>query len=649
MSDAEAQANLAFGDFLVDRADERLLGPHGPVKLGHKAFDLLLTLLEHKGRLVTKDELFSTVWDGTFVSESSLTTAIRELRRALGDQSRTPRYIESVYGRGYRFVAEVAPAHSRPATTHSPATACAVAPPQAAGDTPLGALRKRAVALAVLLAPLVVTASASWRTVESQAPTEGASVAILPFEDLSPSGGNRYFAEGVAEEILGSLSGVPGIRVAARSSAAALGAGADFNEAKERLGVSHLLEGSVRREGERVRLAVRLLRTSDGMQVWSQSFDRPAEDIFAIQDEAAGTVAARLRATLGEQPVSLAGAGPLRLQASAPERRLAREPPKSLAAYESYLRGRYAWNRRNERSLREALAHFQQAIARDPTYAQAYAGLADTYLLLPVHSAIPTAEAYPRAKAAALRALELNPSLAEVHTTLGYVLFWYDWEYAAAERSFRRAIGLNPNYATAHHWLSELLLTVGRTDQALATSARAEELDPLAPQIRTDSAANLFYGRRYAEAAERLRRVLEFDPSFFVAHWYLGLAYIELGQHRTALAELERANQLSGGSDWSRAWLASAYAAAGDQRRVRSILKELTAKSGQRDVRPDVLAFAYLAAGDRERALDWLERGVEARSVFPFMMARHPQLDQLRGHPRFARMLRQMNMRGTPT
>lgn len=635
-----AESNLAFGEFLIDRADERLIGPNGPVKLGHKAFELLLRLAEHKGRLVTKDSLLSTVWDGTTVSESSLTTAVRELRRALGDESRTPSYIESVYGRGYRLlvpvseVAPAAPAGAMPQPRAAPEGRLPVRPASAGqarlATPPVPTARRRFTAALLLVFVLLLGGLAYWLTAPDSRASASRSVAVLPFVNLGGAAEGEHLGDGMAEELISALSRVEGLKVAARGSTFRFrGGDADPKRLGELLGVATVVEGSVSTGPERLRVSARLVGTQDGYALWAQTFEGRPGDLFAIQRQIARGVAE----ALGMQSHGTGG-GPVFSAA------------RHLPAYKEYLRGRYYWSRRNGPSLNKALEHFQKALEHDPAYAEAYAGLADAYLLLPVHASVPASEAYPRAKAAALRALDLSPDLPEAFTSLGYVHFWYEWDYAAAERAFRRATAIDPNYATAHHWLSELLLTTGRTEQAIASANRAETLDPLSPQIRTDSAANFFYARRYPQAVERLRTVLTLDPAFFVARWYLGIALLEQAQTDAAIAELDRARELSRGSDWSRGWLAVALARGGQREQASAIMRRLEAEAQHRHVRSEIFGYVRLALGDRDGALRAFGAAIEERAVFPFMMARHPQLDPLRGDPRFQELLRRMNLAG---
>ena len=457
------------------------------------------------------------------------------------------------------------------------------------------------------------------------------SVAVLPFVNLAGESGSDYFTDGMTEELINTLGRVGGMKVAARSSAFQFkGGNSDVREVGRKLGVATVVEGSVRRDSDRLRVSVQLIDAVNGHQIWSETYDRQLSDIFAVQEDIA-------RSVVGALKVKLAGNS---------GRPLAQHP-QNLDAYQAYLRGRYLWNKRDGASLRGALGYFKAAVEHDPTYALAYAGLADTYLLLPLHTPISSTDAFARARAAAQRSIDLNGELAEGYTSLAYVLFWNDWDYPGAERAFRRAIALNPSYPTAHHWFSEFLITSGKVEEAMKEAARAEELDPLSPIISTDSAANYYFARRFEAAVTRLKRVLELDPNFQVARWYLGKSFGQLGRHADGIKELEATVRAFPDSDWSKAYLGYAYGAAGQRERAQAILTSLTDEAGKRYVRPDILALLHLAVGDKDGALTLLERAVAERAVYPFIIARDPQLDPLRQEPRFQALLQRMRLPGS--
>jgi TolB-like protein/Flp pilus assembly protein TadD len=457
------------------------------------------------------------------------------------------------------------------------------------------------------------------------------SVAVLPFVNMTEQADSDYFSDGMTEELISTLGRVGGLKVAARSSAFQFkGTNDDVRTVGQKLGVATVIEGSVRRSADRLRISVQLVDAAQGHQIWSETYDRQLSDVFAVQEDIARSVVAALKITL-----------------SGKADRLVAQHPQSLEAYQAYLRGRYFWNKRDGASLLSAQRHFSAAVELDPTYALAYAGLADTYLLLPLHTPMSPKDAFARARAAAQRAIALDGRLAEGHTSLAYVLFWNDWDYAGAERAFRRAIDLNPNYPTAHHWFSEFLITSGEVEEAMREAAKAEELDPLSPIIGTDAAANFYFARRFEPAVTRLKRVLELDPDFQVARWYLGKSYGQMGRHVQGIAELEATVRASPDSDWSKAYLGYAYGAAGHRDKAQAVLNMLMREAGRRYVRSDILALLHLSVGDRDGALTLLERAVSERAIYPFIIARDPQFDTLRREPRFKALLREMRIPGS--
>jgi serine/threonine-protein kinase len=402
----------------------------------------------------------------------------------------------------------------------------------------------RLVAVAVTAVAIAIAAVV---LIGRQGTTAGSpSVAVLPFADLTADRSNAYLGDGIAETLINALTNVPGLEVAARTSAFSLReTGDDVREIGRQLGVATVLEGSVQRDGERLRVTAQLVKTSDGLQLWSQRFDRDADDIFAVQDQVAQAVVTALRGVLLP--------GPGRVVASTAE----------PAAYDAYLQGRFFWNKRSISDLERAIEYFEEAILHDSTYAQAWAGLADAYLMLPFYSTVASAEVVPKARQAAEHALELNPDLAEAHTTLAYALTVHDWDWAAAEREFRRAIELNPGYATAHKWYSDLLTATGRPDEALAAARRAADLDPRSPNVRTIlGRAHWFLGQE-EEALAEFDRALELDPSFLLTLMHASWLHWTRGDTTRFFASRERLDVVSERGEVPASALRQAYAAGG--------------------------------------------------------------------------------------
>ncbi len=448
------------------------------------------------------------------------------------------------------------------------------------------------------------------------------SIAVLPFTNMSADVENEYFCDGLAEDLLNSLSKIEGLKVAARTSAFSFkGKSVGISEIGEKLAVRTVLEGSVRKSGDRLRITAQLINAADGYHLWSERYDRQMDDIFAIQDEITGAIVDSLKVKL------------LRL----PDR----EPP-NLDAYNEVLRGRQLLSKRGVEDLKKGLTYFERALEFDPNCAPALAGMADSYNLLGAgdYAVLQPSEAFPKAKDAATRALEIDPSLATAHTALGWATMNYDWDLAAAEQHYLRSISLNPNYATAHHWYAMLLAIQGDSDKAIAEIRIARDLDPLSPIVNADVAWVYYYAGRFDDAIEQCHKILEFEPDFSVAHWNLGQSLREKGMFDEAIAALERADELSGGNEVFRATLAHALGRAGRRDEAVAILNEFLALSSSQFVAPHAMVLVYLGLGDNDKALEWFERTNEARSDYVVETLRNPVMDPIRSHPRVQEILR---------
>ncbi|HEX8276353.1 MAG TPA: tetratricopeptide repeat protein [Longimicrobiaceae bacterium] len=456
-------------------------------------------------------------------------------------------------------------------------------------------------------------------------PAPRAGIAVLPFEDDTRGRRGEYFSDGLTEEITDALSRVRGLRVIARTSAFAFrGTPLPAPEIGRRLGVDHLLEGSVRRSGRSLRVGVRLVEAATGSLLWSGRYEGEVGDVFAVQDEIARAVVGALRVELAGE-----GGGPLVLGSTGdPE------------AHALYLRGRAAWYARTPRGLEEAVAYFGRALERDPDYALAHIGVADACNMLGAfdYGVRPPGEVYPRAREAAARALALRPDLAEAHTALASVLLNHEWDWEGAARAFRHALRLNPGYAMAYQWYSLYLGATGRHAEALEAVRRARELDPVSPVMGTALARQLYFARDFAAAAREYRGVLAQDPGFLPARLGLGLVLAQAGAVEDALAELERARDAAGDAPALLALLGHAQARAGRRAEARGTLARLRALAAERWVPPEYFAAVHLGLGDADAALDQLERACDARSGSVVYLGVDPLLDPVRADPRFRRL-----------
>ena len=451
------------------------------------------------------------------------------------------------------------------------------------------------------------------------------SIAVLPFENLSGNPENAYFTDGIQEEILMRLAKIADLKVVSRTSTVRYKRSpGSLREIATQLGVANVLEGSVQRSADRVHVNVQLIKAASDTHLWAEAYDRKLTDIFAVESEIAKTIADTLQAEL----------------TGSERNAIAARPTENTEAYQLYLKGRFFWNKRTGQNLNKAADYFNQAIRTDPNYALAYVGLADAYVLMPFYGAGTPQDCYPKAKAAAKKALELDDTLTEAHASLAYVLHVCDLDFDGSTREFQRAIELNPNYATAHHWYGiELLASLGRFNEAIREVKRGLELDPLSLPINGGLGRTYYFARRYDEAIEQLRKTSEMDPGFYYAHWNLGSALAAKGAIGAAIEEYQKARALND-DPFVLGLLGHAYASSGNKMEAEEILNQLKELSKERYVSAYSFALVYLGLGNKEEALHWLEKSYQDRTGNDLVYFRvEPLLDPLRGERRFEELV----------
>jgi TolB-like protein/Flp pilus assembly protein TadD len=595
-----------FGRFRLDPA-QRILEREGElVPLTPKVFDLLLLLVENSGHLVEKEELMRSIWPDTFVEESSLTKNISVLRKLLDDGAFSAR-IETLPKRGYRLIGDVRRAQNEPVQI---------------------VVRRRVRARLVTTEESAEGGPESPQQVRELRATgaDVRSLAVLPFRTIGQDEAGEYLGLGLADVLITQLGNTGEIVVRPTSAVLSYAKSRpDSAQAGAELGVDAVIEGSVHLAGGRLRVTVQMVGVRDGVALWADKFNSEFTDIFAVQDSISEQVARALTLKL----------------TGAKRERLRKRYTESAEAYQAYLKGRYFWNKRNVEGFKKAIAHFEAAIEIDPTYALAFAGLSDTYVLLASWGEQPPLEALPRARAAAGRALEIDEELSEAHASLGNVLYGM-WDLAGAEASLRRSIELNPNYATAHNRYAQVLVSLRRFDEAEAEMARAQRLDPLSPMVNTAVGTPHFYAGRYDRAIEQYRKVLEMDPDFVPALFSLASALSQKGSFEEAVEAARRAAEITQRHPLMVAHLANMYAAAGQRAEALGELDELL--SSGRAALPYALALVYARLRDIDRALELLEEAFELRNTHLHDLNIDPEFGPFRRDRRFISLVRRVGL-----
>jgi TolB-like protein/DNA-binding winged helix-turn-helix (wHTH) protein/Tfp pilus assembly protein PilF len=620
---------IRFGEFELALKSGELRKNGSVIRLQPQPFKVLAFLASHAGQTVTRQELQEAVWEeGTFVDfEHGLNFCIKQIRNALGDDAQSPRLVETLPRRGYRFIAEVESVNG------SAETEAVLGEPEV--ETPVvddpprkvkSSGRRFAIAFLfwAIAAALVMASYFGWRSFNKVAvPISKVMVAVLPFENLSGDAEQDYFSDGMTEEMIAQLGRLhpQSLGVIARTSAMTYkGVNKDITRIGRELGVDFVVEGSVRREQDRIRITAQLIQVSDQTHLWSESYDRSTGDALKVQSEVADQIAHALAIRLLAEKGS--------------------ESPHSASAeaVDAYLRGRYLWNKGARESVRRSVEYFQQAIEQDSTYAAAFAGLADSYRLLGMYYAVLPAEAYPKAREAALQAIKIDPASADAYVSLGSIKFRYEWKWEEAERNFQRALEINPSLGMAHHDYAWFLVAMGRFDEGIKHMNLAQRLDPLSPLANSDVGWVYLMARRYDEAIEQIKRTLELEPSFGSALVCLERAYTLNGQPTEALETLLKETGEDGTSfrDGDPAQSMKLLYRTRLEKRVAAMQTGLSS--------PYNIATICMAAGERNQALAFLERAYSERDPMLVAASSDPAFDDLRTDPRFLVLLRRIGL-----
>lgn len=642
-----------FGLFEVDLAARELRKQGRRIKLQTQPFQILKLLVERPGEIVTREELCKRLWPGdTFVDfDHSLNTAVRRLREVLSDSPENPIFIETLQRQGYRFIAPVTDASPAQPVLVDSSFRVAMANP---AEIPSSGERERPIArprgvnllrrnwvlagIAGLVAGALLAEAGTYlvaKAARSRAATpkmdQVRSLAVLPLENLSVTPEQEFLADGMTDELIASLAKVKSLRVVPRTTSMAYkGTHKALSEIARELNVDAVVEGTVMRSGGRVRITTELVEISADRALWAETYESSLDDVLGLQQRVASAIVSNIQVQLTPQE----------------RQNLKAYQPANSEAYEDYLKGRYYWNKRTEEDLTEAIKYFEQATAKDPNYALAYAGLADCYGIIgaAIVGTVPAREVAPKAEAAARRALELDPSLAEAQTSLATVMLNYKWDWSAAGSGFRQAIELDKGYATAHQRYSLYLMAMGRTDQSMTEIHQALNLDPLSVSMNFSEGWRLYMARKYDEAIAQLKATIEMDRSFALPHLVLGQAYVQKGQFALATTELEKAVELSKSSAPALAALARANALSGHIPEAQARLKQLQEQARRQYVSPFYVAQVYAALGNSDKAVDYLEKAFDDRSNSMIFLRVDPEFDSVRSNPRFQMILQRLQL-----
>jgi DNA-binding winged helix-turn-helix (wHTH) protein/TolB-like protein/Flp pilus assembly protein TadD len=656
------QQIYGFDNFRLDVSNRQLLSDGKTVALPAKAFDMLIVLIENAGRLVGKDELFRRVWPDQIVEESNLTVQVSAIRKALGERTNNPRYLLTVPGHGYRFVGNVTNLEEETAEisierhsvsrvmveTENAASADENALNKEFAEGNIGHLPARdgtevsnrnrvtgwrtflfaGLIVLVISFGLVLVLNRTRLPIRSPATASIKSIAVLPFKPLVVDSRDESLELGIADTLITRLGHLKQVMVRPTSAVRGYtGLDQDPIAAGREQRVDAVLDGSIQKSGERIRVTVRLMNVADGQQIWSDKFDEKFTDIFVVQDSISRQVAEAIVNLTGREKETLAS-----------------RYTENFEAYQLYLKGRYFWNKVTEESLKKSVECFNQAIEKDQNYALAYAGLADSYILASFFGMSPPAESYGKAKTAATRALEIDNKLAEAHATMALIFIWYEWDWSSGEAEFKRALELSPNYGTAHQGYGRALAMVGRFDEGLAELKRAQELDPLSLIIDEEIGTAFLFARKYDEAINQVRKTLDMDARFAFAYIDLSIALEQTGKPQEAITELQKALKLEKENAFVLSLMGFTYARMGGKAKAEDIIRQLKELSRRKYVSPVHMARINVGLGNTEHAFELLEQGYQARDYnMPYLRA-DPTFESLRLDPRFSALVRRLGL-----
>ena len=641
------------GKYELDRGAYELRKAGRPLRLARIPMELLLLLLEQPDQLVSRERIAERIWGkGVFLDiDNGINAVVRRIRLVLEDDSEQPRFIQTVVGRGYRFIAPVQEAAPSPAVlpaaeAHFPESSRYEQPvdmetdlqrPEPGSESgktvPSGVtipgrshrmITVSAVAFVIVIVALI---AGRWFT-----PSRGKieSIAVLPFANVSGDPNMEYLSDGITESLINSLSQLPRLKVMSRDSVFRYrGKNMDVEAAGHELGVGAVLTGRIVQRGGDLWVSTELVDAHDNTHLWGEQYNRKLADLLSVQQEIVQQITDKLMLRLnGEE-----------------QTRLTKRYTDNIEAYQLYLKGRYYWNRR-PRGLLDGIKYFEQAIEKDPNYALAYSGLADCYAALATWEGgtISPGEAMLKANAAALKAVEFDETLAEAHASLGYIRLHYDWNWPEAEKQFKRAIELNSRYPTAHHWYAHYLMTAGQTEASLVESRRALELDPLDLIISGHQPWHYYYARDFDRVIEICHDNLASHPEAFWVHFELGRAYEQKRMFKEAISELTTAVSLQKDMTFAIAALGHAFAVSGQTEKAQQLLGNLKKLSNQRYVSSADIAMIYVGLGDNDQAFAWLQKAFLERSWYLVLLRVDPRLDSLRSGPRFQALLRRVNL-----